>query len=65
MASARERRFMERFVRLVVAGGLATVAGLWGIALTSRASPPWLVGIMLATLGLLAMGAGTYEELGG
>jgi amino acid transporter len=56
---------MERFVRLVVAGGLATVAGLWGIALTSRASPPWLVGILLATLGLLAMGAGTYEELGG
>jgi len=54
---------MERFVELVVAGGLATVAGLWVTRLTATLSTPWLVGAALAGLGLLALGAGIAREV--
>jgi hypothetical protein len=54
---------MERFVRLLVAGGIALVAGLWLVALFESASLPWLVGLGLAALGTGGLGAGIASEL--
>lgn len=54
---------MERFVELVVAGGLATVAGLWVTRLTATHSTPWLAGVALAVLGLAGLGAGIAREV--
>ncbi|MBV0901964.1 hypothetical protein [Haloarcula salina] len=54
---------MERFVELVVAGGLATVAGLWVTRLAASRSSLWLAGAALAGLGLLALGAGIAREV--
>ncbi|GCF14718.1 hypothetical protein Harman_26530 [Haloarcula mannanilytica] len=54
---------MERFVTLVVAGGLALVAGLWAVRLAASLSPIWLGGIVLALIGLAAIGVGIGREL--
>ncbi|MGB9953032.1 MULTISPECIES: hypothetical protein [unclassified Haloarcula] len=54
---------MERFVKLVVAGGLALVAGLWTVRLTASLSALWLGGVALAVLGLVALGVGIGREL--
>jgi hypothetical protein len=54
---------MERFARLVVAGGLALVAGLWVAALAATGSLQWLAGAALALLGTAALGAGIWTEL--
>ncbi|WP_423999067.1 hypothetical protein ACOZ4I_09995 [Haloarcula salina] len=54
---------MERFVELVVAGGLATVTGLWVTRLTAALSTPWLAGAALAGLGVFALGAGIAREV--
>lgn len=54
---------MERFVRLVVGGGLALVAGLWVTALTATATLPWLSGAALALVGAAALGTGIWTEL--
>jgi hypothetical protein len=54
---------MERFVKLVVAGGLALVAGLWAVRLPPSFSPSWLGGAALAFLGLVVLGVGIGREL--
>ena len=54
---------MERFVRFVVAGGVALVAGLWLTALFATLSPPWLLGVALAVAGSGALAYGTGIEL--
>ena len=54
---------MERFVRLIVAGGLALVAGLWLLELFARGSSGWLVGAALAALGTAGAFAGIFSEL--
>ena len=54
---------MERFVRLVVAGGLGLVAGLWTVRLSARWSPAWLVGVALVVAGAAGLAAGIGREL--
>lgn len=54
---------MERFVRLVVAGGLALVAGLWVAALTTPSSLPWLGGVGLTVAGLAGLTVGVESQL--
>ncbi|MDS0223210.1 hypothetical protein NDI54_17845 [Haloarcula sp. S1AR25-5A] len=54
---------MERFVTLVVAGGLALVAGLWAVRLAATLSAGWLGGVALTFLGLAALGVGIGREL--
>lgn len=51
---------MERFVQLVVGGGVSLVAGLWLVELTAMGSGTWLVGMALAVggAGALAYGIG-------
>ncbi|GGL51168.1 hypothetical protein [Halocalculus aciditolerans] len=54
---------IERFARLVVAGGLLLLVGLWTTELTASLRPLWLVGVALSLLGVAALAAGIYEEL--
>lgn len=54
---------MERFVRLVVVGGLALVAGLWAAELADTGSAPGLLGVLLAVLGGLVLLAGIWTEI--
>ncbi|WP_254762037.1 hypothetical protein [Natrinema marinum] len=54
---------MERFVRLMVAGGVVLVGGLWLAALVDFGSGPWLAGIALALLGRAGVFAGIASEL--
>ncbi|WP_336339573.1 hypothetical protein [Haloarcula brevis] len=54
---------MERFVELVVTGGMALVAGLWTVRLAAPQSAVWLGGVALALLGLAALGVGIGREL--
>jgi len=54
---------MERFVRLIVAGGLALVAGLWISQSGPQGSAAWLVGVVLAALGVVALAVGIYSPL--
>ncbi|MEM4782470.1 MAG: hypothetical protein QXG03_13045 [Halalkalicoccus sp.] len=49
---------VERFVKLIVAGGLALLAGLWVLALAEPRSTGWLVGAALAVLGAVSLFAG-------
>lgn len=53
----------ERFVQLVVGGGLALVAGLWVVTLTAPASLAWLAGLFLVALGVVGLAAGIWTEL--
>ncbi|WP_339105766.1 hypothetical protein [Haloterrigena salinisoli] len=54
---------MERFVRLIVAGGVVLVGALWLVDLVARGSPQWIVGIALAILGFVGVMAGIFSEL--
>ena len=54
---------MERFVRTLVAGGLALLAGLWVVASVERWSALWLLGIALALAGVVGLAAGIRDEL--
>ncbi|MDT3436462.1 hypothetical protein [Haloarcula sp. 1CSR25-25] len=54
---------MERFVELVVAGGIALVVGLWTVRLAASRSAVWLGGVAVALLGLVALGVGIRREL--
>lgn len=50
-------------MRLIVAGGVALVAGLWIVTLVGRWSPPWLAGLGLVLVGVGALTAGIESEL--
>lgn len=54
---------MERFVMLIVAGGLALVAGLWLAELGVPGSVLSIGGVALAALGVLALAAGIGHEV--
>lgn len=54
---------MERFARLIVAGGLALVAGLWIAMLAEVWTATWLLGVGVALLGAGANVAGFVSEL--
>ncbi|ELZ05106.1 MULTISPECIES: hypothetical protein [Natrialba] len=54
---------MERFVTLIVAGGLCLLAGLWLAELVAVGSPPWIAGAALALCGTVAILAGIRREL--
>lgn len=60
LARARD---VEWFVRLIVAGGITLVAGLWIAALSTRWSPVWIGGGLLAVIGLAALGRGLWSEV--
>ncbi|WP_049927068.1 hypothetical protein [Halopiger goleimassiliensis] len=53
----------ERFVQLIVAGGLALVAGLWLVTLSAAPSTPWLVGVGLVLVGTTGLAGGIWTEL--
>ncbi|WP_226480610.1 hypothetical protein [Natrinema amylolyticum] len=54
---------MERFVQLIVAGGLVLVAACWLVAIVEYGSAPWIGGVVLALLGTGAVLAGIASEL--
>lgn len=54
---------MERFAQLVAGGGLALLAGLWGLRLTAAFSPAWLGGAALVGVGVGGLAAGIGWEL--
>lgn len=54
---------MERFVQLLVGGGIALVAGLWLVALLERGSIAWFVGVGLTLGGTGSVCAGIGREL--
>ena len=53
---------MERFVKLIVAGGLALGAGLW-LSTLETGSIPWLAGIALAVVGIAGLARGIESEI--
>jgi hypothetical protein len=54
---------MERFVRLIVAGGIALVGGLWFVAVFEPWSIAWAAGAALAVLGTGGLVAGIASEI--
>lgn len=54
---------MERFVRLITAGGIALVVGLWLVTLLEAGSFPWLLGAVLVPLGLGGLAGGIWLEI--
>lgn len=60
-----ERRVptVERFVRLIVAGGVAFVAGLWIVTLFEAWSGPWIGGVAFVLLGGASLLAGIGSEI--
>jgi hypothetical protein len=56
---------MERFVQLLLGGGVALVGGLWLLALFEAPSSRWLLGAGLTALGVvgLLVGIGTEIEV--
>lgn len=54
---------VEPFVRRIVAGGLALVAGLWLADLTVPLSAPWLASVLLVLAGLLGLGSGIRSQI--
>lgn len=60
---ARRLPRVERFVQLIVAGGLALLSGLWLTVLFAVATPGWTLGAALAIAGVAGLAAGIYREL--
>lgn len=59
----RRARGVERFVRLVVGGGVVLVAGLWIATLSAARSPPWLLGVALVALGVGGLAVGIRSQI--
>lgn len=53
----------ERFVRLIVGGGIALVAGLWAVTLSAPGSVGWLLGAALVLLGAGGLTVGIWSEV--
>lgn len=53
---------MERSVQLIVAGGVALVAGLWIVELAASQST-WTLGVAVALAGTLALAVGIARDL--
>lgn len=54
---------VERFVRSIVAGGIALIGGLWVARFSTFDSMGWWVGVGLVTLGIGALGWGIWSEI--
>lgn len=54
---------MERFVELIVSGGVALVAGLWVTTGFAWGTAPWAGGVAVVIVGALALAAGIGSEL--
>ena len=54
---------VEPFVRRIVAGGLALVAGLWVLALLDPGSAPWFLGPVLVFGGGASLLSGIARPL--
>lgn len=54
---------VERFVRLIVGGGVALVAGLWSLALFDAWSVAWLAGAGLVLLGTGCLAGGIRSRI--
>jgi hypothetical protein len=54
---------MEPFVKYIVAGGLALVAGLWIVELVAFGTVPWVVGLLLVGLGIAGLSVGIHREI--
>ena len=54
---------VERFVKAIVGGGVALVAGLWVATLSTAWSPRWAVGAALALVGVGGLAGGIWLEL--
>lgn len=54
---------MERFVQLIVGGGITLLAGLWALTLSEPWSVPWSLGLLAALLGTAALGGGIRSAL--
>lgn len=54
---------VEPFVRRIVAGGLAVIAGLWTVTLLEPGSAAWLVGPVLLFGGVASLVAGIARPL--
>ncbi|MFB6091121.1 MAG: hypothetical protein ABEJ97_08685 [Halobellus sp.] len=61
----RRARNVERFVGLIVAGGLALVAGLWIGTLAPPQSLPWALGVGLALVGVGGLAGGIRRAIDG
>ena len=53
---------MERFVRFIVGGGVALVAGLWIVTLLEARSV-WLLGGVLVLFGVAGLAGGIWMEV--
>lgn len=60
-----ERRLprVERFVQLILAGGIGLVAGLWLLTGFESTTPAWLAGAGLTVAGAVALAVGIRSEL--
>lgn len=56
---------VEPFVRRIVAGGVAMVAGLWVLVLADPAGPLWLLGPVLVFGGGASLLSGIARPLDG
>lgn len=54
---------MERFVQLIVVGGLVLVGALWAVSFLDPWSVAWLAGVVLALLGVGGLSAGISSEI--
>lgn len=54
---------MEPFVRRIVVGGVALVAGLWSLASLDPAVGVWLIGPILVFGGVTSLLAGIAQPL--
>ncbi len=54
---------VEEFVRLIVAGGLALLAGLWTVKLVSVGSTGWWVGVAFVFLGIGGLVRGIWSQV--
>lgn len=59
----RGARRVERFVWLLVGGGLALVAGLWAVTLSGPWSAPWVAGLLFVLLGVGGLLGGIGSEI--
>ncbi|MFB6093203.1 MAG: hypothetical protein ABEK02_09355 [Haloquadratum sp.] len=54
---------MEPFVRWIVGGGVALVAGLWLARLTASRSRLWILGVALAVVGIAGLTVGIGAQI--
>lgn len=54
---------VERFVQLVVVGGLCLVTGLWVVELGGDTPWLWAVGVVVAVAGVGLLGTGIWSQI--